>query len=110
MNRIKNILACLDLTYIDPILIEYADFFSGSIEAEKVYFLHVIQEYALPEKGGRIFPIRKNSMISSTARSKKKSTPISKINDRQPLKPVSNPKTPLPPLSILFRKPKSTFC
>lgn len=56
MNRIKNILACLDLTYIDPILIEYADFFSGSIEAEKVYFLHVIQEYALPEKGGKDLP------------------------------------------------------
>ncbi len=56
MNRIKTMLACLDLTYIDPVLIEYAAFFSELIGAEKVYFLHVIQEYALPEKGGRDLP------------------------------------------------------
>ncbi len=56
MNRIKNILACLDLTYIDPVLIEYVAFFSESTGAEKVYFLHVIQEYALPEKGGKNLP------------------------------------------------------
>ncbi|MFO8111541.1 MAG: universal stress protein [Desulfosalsimonadaceae bacterium] len=56
MKRIKNILACLDLTYIDPVLIGYAAFFSESTSAEKVYFLHVIQEYALPEKGGKDLP------------------------------------------------------
>ena len=56
MNRIKNILACLDLTYIDSILVEYAAFFARTVDAEKTFFLHVIQEYDLPDKGGREIP------------------------------------------------------
>ena len=56
MNPIKNILACLDLTYIDPIVTEYTDFLVGITGAEKAYFLHVIQEYDLSGKGGRDLP------------------------------------------------------
>ncbi len=56
MNRIKNITALLDLTYIDPVVIRYADYVGGIVEAEKIDFLHVIQEYDLPEKGGRELP------------------------------------------------------
>lgn len=52
----KNILVCLDLTYIDPVLIEYAAYFAEITGAGKVYFLHVIQEYDLPDKGGRDLP------------------------------------------------------
>lgn len=56
MNPIKNILTCLDLTYIDPVVVEYTDFLVGITGAEKAYFLHVIQEYDLPGKGGRDLP------------------------------------------------------
>jgi len=56
MKRIRNITTLLDLTYIDPIMAEYSAFFSGIAEAEKVFFLHVIQEYNLPDKGGRELP------------------------------------------------------
>lgn len=56
MHEIKNILACLDLTYIDPVMVEYAAFFAETTGAENVYFLHVIQEYDLPDKGGRDLP------------------------------------------------------
>ena len=56
MKRIRNITTLLDLTYIDPIMAEYSAFFSRIAEAEKVLFLHVIQEYNLPDKGGRELP------------------------------------------------------
>ncbi len=56
MKRIRNITALMDLTYLDPIMAEYSAFFSGIAEAEKVFFLHVIQEYNLPDKGGRDLP------------------------------------------------------
>jgi len=56
MKRIRNITTLLDLTYIDPIMAKYSAFFSRIAEAEKVFFLHVIQEYNLPDKGGRELP------------------------------------------------------
>lgn len=56
MNPVKNMLVCLDLTYIDPVLIKYAAFISEITDAQKIYFLHVIQEYALPDKGSQDLP------------------------------------------------------
>ena len=56
MKQIRNILACLDLTYIDPALIGYSGFFANIASIEKAYFLHVIQEYNLPGKGGHDLP------------------------------------------------------
>ncbi|MGM0454056.1 MAG: universal stress protein [Thermodesulfobacteriota bacterium] len=56
MEAIKNILVCLDLTPIDPSLIQYAAFTARLFSAEKVYFLHVIQAYDLPDKRNRSFP------------------------------------------------------
>jgi nucleotide-binding universal stress UspA family protein len=56
MNRVKNILTCLDLTYIDSALVEYTAFFAKAASAEKAHFLHVIQTYDLPDKGGRDIP------------------------------------------------------
>lgn len=56
MTGIKNILVCLDLTEIDPYLIQYAAFTARLFDAEKVFFLHVIQAYDLPDKRSRSFP------------------------------------------------------
>ncbi len=56
MTAIKNILVCLDLTGIDPHLIQYAAFTARLFDAEKIFFLHVIQAYDLPDKPSRRFP------------------------------------------------------
>ncbi len=56
MSTIKTILVCLDLTYIDASVVEYAGYMAELMGSEKVYFLHVIQEYDLPDLGGREFP------------------------------------------------------
>jgi nucleotide-binding universal stress UspA family protein len=56
MNPIKKLLVCLDLTDIDPVLIRYAAFIAPRFSVEKIFFLHVIQAYDLPDKTGKKFP------------------------------------------------------
>lgn len=56
MDSVKKILVCLDLTDIDPELIRYAAYLAPRLSAEKLFFLHVIQAYDLPDKGDKQFP------------------------------------------------------
>jgi len=59
MNHIENLnkmLVSLDLTEIDSSLIEYASFLSQTLETNKVYFVHAIQAYDLPDKSSEKFP------------------------------------------------------
>lgn len=65
MSTIKNLntmVVCLDLTEIDPNLIEYAAFLSQSLGMDKVIFLHAIQAYDLPDKSSKKFPDLKTDL------------------------------------------------
>lgn len=53
MKPITTLLVCLDLTDIDPLLIRYAAFVAPRLSIEKIFFIHVIQAYDLPENAGK---------------------------------------------------------
>lgn len=53
MEMFKRILVCLDLTDIDPTLIEYSSFLAGIAGTEKVFFFHAVQQYDIPRKTSR---------------------------------------------------------
>lgn len=49
MKQIKNILVALDLSDLDDVLIKYASYISGLLDAENVYFVHNIKKYEISE-------------------------------------------------------------
>lgn len=53
---VDTLLACLDLTGVDPFLIHYAGFMADILAVNRVTFLHVIQAYDLPDRGQHTFP------------------------------------------------------
>ncbi len=59
MKKIQNILGCLDLTDIDPVLIRWASFMAQTLQAETLLFLHLIQTYNLPDLNSENFPDEK---------------------------------------------------
>ena len=68
MNNIENLnkmLVSLDLTEIDSSLIQYASFLSQTLETDKVFFVHAIQAYDLPDKSNKKFPDL-NTSLSKT--------------------------------------------
>lgn len=85
-------MVCLDLTDIDPSLIEYASFLSQTLETDKVIFFHAIQAYDLPDKSSKKFPDLQsslsntiqeeiNSVVSSHFKRRTKTEVITKIED-----------------------------
>lgn len=62
MKKYNYILAALDLTEIDRKVIPYAAHLARVFQARKVIFMHVIQAYDLPDRGGKPFPDIKTSL------------------------------------------------
>jgi nucleotide-binding universal stress UspA family protein len=56
LQPVRHILACLDLTQIDPVLIGYAAFLARTLETRRVSFFHAIQAYDLPDRASKKFP------------------------------------------------------
>jgi nucleotide-binding universal stress UspA family protein len=56
MEKLDNILVCLDLTEMDDFLIRYANYFVGKTDPKKVFFLHLLQPYDLPREVLSEFP------------------------------------------------------
>lgn len=68
MPKVDYILATLDLTEIDKKVIPYAAQLGKALKARKVYFMHVIQAYDLPDKTGKKFPDLKTSLTEMIER------------------------------------------
>ncbi|SMO80095.1 Nucleotide-binding universal stress protein, UspA family [Saccharicrinis carchari] len=49
MDKFDNLLVCLDLTEMNHFLIKYANFLVSKISPKKIYFLHLLQTYDLPD-------------------------------------------------------------
>ncbi len=56
MEKLDNILVCMDLTEMDDFLINYANYLVERIKARKIYFLHLLQSYDLPREVLSEFP------------------------------------------------------
>ncbi|MGQ7870202.1 universal stress protein [Sunxiuqinia sp. sy24] len=56
MERLDNILVCMDLTEMDDFLINYASYLVEQTNAQKIYFLHLLQRYDLPREILSEFP------------------------------------------------------
>ena len=56
MEKLDNILVCLDLTEMDDFLIRYANYLVEKTEPKKVWFLHIIQPFDLPHEVLSEFP------------------------------------------------------
>lgn len=56
MYPIKRILVALDLSDLDPLLIQFASFVSHSMNAEKVYFVNILRNIHIPEQVLKEFP------------------------------------------------------
>lgn len=50
MKAFQNIMACLDLTDIDRHIISYASFLARLFPVEKLFFIHVLQPYDVPDE------------------------------------------------------------
>ncbi|MCF8335762.1 MAG: universal stress protein [Bacteroidales bacterium] len=92
IKNLKTMLVCLDLTDIDPNLIDYAAFLSQSLGMDKVIFIHAIQAYDLPDKSSKKFPDLKtdlrqriedeiNSVVSNHFKKNIETEVITKIED-----------------------------
>lgn len=56
MYPIKRILVALDLTDLDPLLIQFASYVSRSVNVEKVYFVNILRNIHIPEQVLKEFP------------------------------------------------------
>ncbi|WP_299578493.1 universal stress protein [uncultured Sunxiuqinia sp.] len=56
MEKLDNILVCMDLTEMDDFLINYASYLVEQTNAQKIYFLHLLQSYDLPREILSEFP------------------------------------------------------
>jgi len=56
MEKLDNILVCMDLTEMDDFLLNYAGYLVTRIKARKIYFLHLLQSYDLPREVLSEFP------------------------------------------------------
>ncbi len=56
MAPFDKILVSLDLTRMDEFLIRYTSFICKQLGAEKVYFVHVIQDSGMPEEMATLYP------------------------------------------------------
>lgn len=56
MYPIKRILVALDLSEIDPLLIQFASYISCSAGAEKVYFVNILRSIHIPNEVLKEFP------------------------------------------------------
>ncbi|MBN1769501.1 MAG: universal stress protein [Prolixibacteraceae bacterium] len=50
MDKFENLLVCMDLTEMDHFLIKYANFLVDKISPKKIYFLHLLQSFDLPDE------------------------------------------------------------
>ncbi len=62
MEAINHILVCLDLTEIDPSMIQYAAYVADLFDAGDVTFIHAIQAYDLPERRRKSFAEVRDSL------------------------------------------------
>ncbi|WP_159521310.1 universal stress protein [Sunxiuqinia indica] len=56
MEKLDNIMVCMDLTEMDDFLISYASYLVEQTDAKKIYFLHLLQNYDLPAEILSEFP------------------------------------------------------
>jgi nucleotide-binding universal stress UspA family protein len=56
MAPFKKILVSLDLTRMDEFLIRYCSFLCQKLGAEKIYFVHVIQNAGIPDEMASLYP------------------------------------------------------
>ncbi len=56
LKPVRHILACLDLTDIDPVVIRYAALLARTLQSRRVSFFHAIQAYDLPDRASKRFP------------------------------------------------------
>lgn len=62
MAPFQNLLVSLDLTRMDEVLIRYTSFLVKSLGAEKVRFVHVIQDADAPEEIASLYPELERSL------------------------------------------------
>jgi len=56
LQPVRHLLACLDLTDIDPVVIRYAAILAKALMVRRVSFFHAIQAYDLPDRTSKGFP------------------------------------------------------
>lgn len=56
MTTFKNMLICLDLTEMDPILIKYAGFLAKVFRPQSITFMHVMETVHIPDEIAESFP------------------------------------------------------
>ncbi len=62
MEPFKKILVSLDLTRMDEFLIRYTSFLSQKLGAEKIFFVHVIQDAGIPDEIASLYPELEGSL------------------------------------------------
>lgn len=62
MAPFNKILVSLDLTRMDEFLIRYVSFICSDLGAEKVYFVHVIQDAGFPDEMASLYPELETSL------------------------------------------------
>ncbi len=62
MAPFNKLLVSLDLTRMDEFLIRYASFICEQLGAEKVYFVHVVQDAGIPDEMASLYPDLQGSL------------------------------------------------
>lgn len=56
MYKFDKLMVCLDLSNMDQLLIKYASYMAGLVEAKHVTFLHIMEDSSFPEDLAEQFP------------------------------------------------------
>ena len=56
MYPIRRLLVALDLTHLDPLLIQFASYIARSANSEKVYFVNILRNIHIPDEVLKEFP------------------------------------------------------